>query len=168
MKIIKDNEELKTYIRDYKIVFDCSIKCDFNINVNASIEAWNIEARNIEARNIKAMDIEARNIEAFNIEAWNIKAMDIEAWNIEARNIKAWNIEARNIEARNIKARDINFWAFCISRVSLTCKSIKGIRGNNIFTCLDSEIKYTIEETNELTIEQLEKLTGINNLKIKK
>ena len=153
MKVIKDNEELKSYIKDYKIVFDCNIKCDFNINVNASIKAWNIEAWNIKAWNIKAQDIEAQDIEAWNIKAWNIKAYDIKAQDIEAYDIEAWNI---------------SFWSFCISRVSLTCKSIKGRRENNIFKCLDSEIEYIKEENNELTIAELEKLTGISNLKIKK
>ena len=102
MKIIKDNDELKSYIKDGQITFDCSIKCDFNISVEANIKAW-----------------------------------DIEAWNI-----KAGNIKARNIKAGNIDAGDISFYAFCISYITLKCKSISGRRENSFFKCLDNEVEY--------------------------
>ena len=67
MKIIKDNEELKSYIVDGVAKFNESIKCDFDICIDADIDAHNIKAINIEARNIKADDIEASNIEADSI-----------------------------------------------------------------------------------------------------
>jgi len=57
MKVIKDNEELKSYIKNGVIAFEESIECDFDIDVDASIIAWDINARNIKARNIKAGDI---------------------------------------------------------------------------------------------------------------
>ena len=62
MKIIKDNEELKSYIKDGVINFDCSILCDFDINVDSDIHALNIEAWNIDAVNIVARYIDALNI----------------------------------------------------------------------------------------------------------
>ena len=157
MKTIKDNDELKSYIKNGQITFDCSIKCDFDINVSADIKAlnikagdikaWNIEAGNIKAVNIKAWNIEAGNIKAVNIEAWNIKAWNIEAGNIkagdiEAGNIKAVNIKAGNIKAWNIEAGNISFYAFCISYITLKCKSISGRRENSIFKCLDNEVEY--------------------------
>jgi hypothetical protein len=127
MKTIKDNEELKNYIKNGSIVFNESIKCDFNINVDA---------------NIKACNIEASNINAYDIKAWNIKAYDIKALNIKARDINAYNIDAY----------DISYYAFCIAYGSIKCKSIKGRRGNNIFKCLDREITYK-EETKTIEID---------------
>ena len=62
MKIIKDNEELKSYIVDGVATFNDSIKCDFDICINADIEAWNIEAWKINANNINANNIKALNI----------------------------------------------------------------------------------------------------------
>ncbi len=147
MKIIKDNEELKSYIKDGQITFDCSIKCNFNINVNANIKARNIKALNIKARNIDALNIDALNIDVWDIDAWNIDALNIDALNIKARNIKARNIKARNIDvwdidALNIDALNMSFYAFCISYITLKCKSIKGLRDNSFFKCLDNEVEY--------------------------
>ena len=157
MKVIKDNEELKSYIIDGIIKFNCSIKCDFDIKVDADIDARDINAWNINAWNIDAWDINAWNINAWNINAWNIDAGDINAWNInawdinawdinavniKAWNINAWNIDAGDIDARNIDAWDISFYAFCVSYFSLKCKSIKGRRENSIFKCLDNEVEY--------------------------
>ena len=142
MVVIKNNEELNGYIKDYKIVFDCSIKCDFNINVKASIKAWDIKAWDIEAWDIKAWDIKALDIKARDIEARDIEALDIKARDIKALDIKARDIEAQDIEAWDIKARDIYFWSFCIVRTFLKCKSILGRRENNIYKCLDNDIEY--------------------------
>ena len=62
MKVIKDNEELKSYIKNGSIDLNCSIKCDFNINVEANINAWDIKACDINAWNINARDIDAGDI----------------------------------------------------------------------------------------------------------
>ena len=67
MKIIKDNEELKSYIVNGSIVFNESIQCNFDIHVNANIDAANIKADNIKAYNIDAANIDAHNIEAHDI-----------------------------------------------------------------------------------------------------
>ncbi len=120
MKIIKDNEELKSYIKNDVISFDCDIKCDFNINVNASITAGNITA--------------------WDITAWNITARNITAWNITA-----WNITARNITARNITAGDISYYAVCIVYNIFKCLTIKGRRYKSIHTSIDGEIEFTKE-----------------------
>ena len=116
MKIIKDNEELKSYIVDGVAKFNESIKCDFNICINADIKAINIKAYNI-----KAHDIDARDITAFNIKARDIKAHDIDALDIDAYNI--------------------SYYSYCIAYESLECASIEGRRKNSIHKCLDSEIK---------------------------
>ncbi len=150
MKIIKDNEELKSYIVDGVAKFNESIKCDFDICINADIEAHNIEAYNIDA---------------YNIDANDIKANDIDANNIKARNIKARNIDAYNIDARNIEARSISYYAFCIAYKSLECSGIEGRRENSMHKCLDKEIEIKKTEINlqgctfELSLQEL------NNLK---
>lgn len=99
--------------------------------------------------NYEYMDIEI-NFELridSNIKANNIDASDINALNINAHNIKAWvivanNIKANNIEAYKIKANDISFYAFCITASKLECTSIKGMRINHIYKCLDNDIVF--------------------------
>ena len=128
MKIIKDNEELKSYIVDGVAKFNDSIECDFDICIDAHIDAWDIEARNIEAHNIEARNIDSHNIKAINIDAYNIKADDIEASNIEADSIL--------------------YYDYCITYHSLTCSNIKGSRTNSIHKCLDKEIEIKKTEIN--------------------
>ncbi len=134
MEIIINNKELKSYIKDGVISFDCDIKCNFDIDVEADIKAWDIYAMDI-----KAWDIDARNIDACNINACNINARDdICARSIDASSIKAWDIDAWSI-----KAWDINYYAVCFARESFKCRDIKGRRDNSKHFCLDSEIEYT-------------------------
>ena len=145
MKIIKDNEELKSYIVDGVAKFNESIKCDFDVCIDA--------------------DIAAHNISAHNIDAWNIKAQDIKAYDIKAINIDAYDIDANNIDANNIDAVNIYYYAYCIAYNSLLCSSIKGKRRNSIHKCLDGEIEIKKTEINlqgctfELSLQEL------NNLK---
>ena len=162
MKVIKDNEELKSYIKDGSIVFNESIVCEFDINVNANITAWDITAWDITAHNITA-----DNIRAHDITAWNITAANITAWDITAHNITADNITANNITADNITAADISYYAFCISYKNIECTSIKGRRENSFHKCLDGELKIKPQEV-VMTIAEIEQKLGINNLKIKK
>jgi len=126
MKIIKDNEELKSYIVGGVAKFYESIKCDFDICIDADIEAW---------------DIESHNIEAWNIDVYEIKAHNIEAWNVKAHNVKAHNVKVGDVQAFNIEAHNISYHAFCIAYQSLKCLSIEGRRKNSIHKCLDSEIE---------------------------
>ena len=101
MKVIKDNEELKSYIKDGSIVFDESIVCEFDINVNANITAWDITAWDITAHNITA-----DNITANNITADNITAADISYY--------AFCISYKNIECTSIKGRRENSFHKCL------------------------------------------------------
>ena len=127
MKVIKDNDELQTYIKDGVIKFNDDIKCDFDINVNADIDALDIHAWNINAH-----DIDANNIHAYNIEALDINAR---------------NIHAQNISAGNINAEKISYFAFCIANISLKCESIEGRRSKSIHKCLDKEIEFIKRHT---------------------
>ena len=142
MKIIKDNEELKSYIVNGSIVFNESIQCNFDIHVNANIDAYNIKAYNIKAY----------SIEAYNIEAYNIKAHNIEAANIDAHDIKAYNIKAYNIDAYNIDAANISYYAFCVSYGGIICTSIKGRRNNSFHNCLDGMLTIK-EQTKKIIID---------------
>jgi len=135
MKIIKDNQELKSYIVDGVAKFNESIKCDFNICIDADIEADNIEAHNIEADNI------------------------------EAHNIYAWNINADNIDAYDINADNISYYAFCIAYNSFKCSSIESRRENSIHKCLDSEIEIKKTQINLQGQTFKLSLQELNNLK---
>ena len=145
MKIIKDNEELKSYIVYGVAKFNESIKCNFSICIDADIKAWDIDA--------------------YNIKAHNIKAHNIKAYNIKAHNIKANNIKAYNIKANNIDASQISYWAFCIAYCSINCLSIENRRNNSIHKCLDKEIEIKKTEINLQGQTFKLSLQELNNLK---
>ena len=109
---------------------------DFDLNVEANIDAYDIEA----------LDINAWNINACNINANNIKARNINAIDIDACNINAGNISACNIEACNISANNISYHAVCFAYDSIKCKSIKGRRKNSKHFVLDGKLE--VEEEN--------------------
>ena len=124
---------------------------DFNLNIEANIDAYDIEALdinawNINACNINANNIKARNINAIDIDACNIKARNINAIDIDACNINAGNISACNIEACNISANNISYHAVCFAYDSIKCKSIKGRRKNSKHFVLDGKLE--VEEEN--------------------
>ena len=95
----------------------------YNLVVNGSINAKNINAGNIDAWG----NINARG----NINAWNIDARgNIRAGNIDAWNIDAWgNINTRgnintqcNINAKNINTCDINAWGNINTRSNIDAR----------------------------------------------
>ena len=146
-KIFEESIKVKGDIRCENTLYNLTVKgCIDAENIDAwDIDAENIDAWNIDAWNIDARDIDAENIHAGDIHAGNIDAWNIDAWNIHAEDIDAWNIDAWNIDAWNIHARDISFYAYCISRKSLKCRSITGRRKNSLYKCLDQEIEYVEE-----------------------
>ena len=137
---------------------------NFNLNVEANIEAWNIKAWNINCLNINAdninayyinaRDINASNIKTYNLNAWHIDCLDINAWDIVASDIKAGDIVAHdiytlsvyanNINAINIKANDISYHAICVAYNNIKCKTITGRRDKHKHFVLDGEL--VIEE----------------------
>ena len=94
---------------------------NFHLDIKASINALDIEAKNIKAFDIKARDINARNI----------NALDINASDIYSKNIRAWNI----------KAQDINYYSACFAQNSIRCKSIKRIRKHTKHFVLDGKLE---------------------------
>jgi len=157
-------EEHKTFKESIKVHGNiyCKDGRNFNLTVKGSIDAESIDASDINAASIDASDIDGASIDAWNIDAENIDAADIHAGNIDAldigaENIDAENIDAWNIDAGNIDADNISFYAFCISRKSLKCRSIEGRRNNSLYECLDSEIEFKEEpETCECCGQKIE------------
>ena len=108
------NEEINTYefIENNRLI---DIKIDFDLNISSNIKAGNIEACNIEAGNINS---------------WDINAQDINARDIQACNINAWDINENNI----------SFYAVCFAYKTFVCNTIRGIRENSKYFCLDSDV----------------------------
>lgn len=154
MLIINSLEQMKLYYNyktnTYEFIENgmwLYISFDFNVDVESDITAWNINARNINAWNINARDINAGNINARDINVGNITARDIKAvGNINAGNINALDINAWNINALDINARDIKFYAICYAYENFKCNTIKGIRKNAKYFCLDNEVEFIKEE----------------------
>ena len=80
------------------------------------------------------------NVDA-DIDAMNIRAYDIDAYNIDAYNLNAGDIEAWNISACNISADNINYYAVCFAYNNIFCKSIKGRRKNAKHFVLDGKLE---------------------------
>ena len=89
---------------------------DFNLNVKANIDAYDIIGRDIKVLDIKALDIRCGDITALNIDAWDVNASDI-------------------------KANDISYWAVCFAYVNIKCKSIKGRREKSKHFVLDGVLE---------------------------
>ena len=134
------DEETNTYIfKEDRKYFD-TVEFNFNLNVDANIEVYNIIACDIFVRDISACNIKANNIYANNINANHIKAHNIYALDIKVKNIIANDIAAGDINAWNIEACDISYWAVCFAYNSIKCKSITSKRENHKHFVLDGEL----------------------------
>ena len=162
MKTYKTQKEVEKDIVDgvlkinEDVTFECNIDIDASINAH-NINAWdinahNINAHNINASNINAWDINASKINANTINAWDINAYNINALDINAYNINAHKINANTINASNINANTIEYYAFCIAYETLKVKTIKGRRLNSFHKCLDNEIEYK-KDTKTISID---------------
>ena len=155
------DKDTNTYVFEENGSYIDLVVFNFDLSIDANIEAFDIKADNIKSYDIKADDIivhniNANDINAFNINANNIKARDvdannIDAWNIDAYNIKAGDIitgdiSACNIEAGDISANNISYWAVCFAYDSIKCKSIKGKRKKSKHFVLDGKLE--VEEEN--------------------
>ena len=99
---------------------------NFDLHINANINAFNIKAYDINVCDINASDINAFTIYAFDIIAHNIESCDI---------------NADDICACNINANDINYFAVCFAYENIKCKSIKGRRENAEHFVLDGKLE---------------------------
>ena len=84
------------------------------------------------------------NIDAHDIIAWSINTHDIYANDIKADEIIANNIHTHDIKAIDIKADDISYYAVCFAYNNIKCKSIEGRRKNAKHFVLDG--KLVVEE----------------------
>ena len=91
------DEKSHTYIFKENGEYIDLVVFNFDLNVNA----------NIEALNISAIDINAWIIDAKNIEAWDIKALDIKAQDISyyAVCVAYGSIKCKSIKGRRRNAR---------------------------------------------------------------
>ena len=93
------DEKSHTYIFKENGEYIDLVIFNFDLNVNA----------NIEALNISAIDINAWIIEAKNIEAWDIKALDIKAQDISyyAVCVAYGSIKCKSIKGRRRNAQHL-------------------------------------------------------------
>ena len=163
MKEFNNLEEMKEYYeeRTNTYVFRENdeyidlVVLNFDLEVQANIEAKDIKGKDIMVQELNARDIAAEDIEAWNIMARDIhaddvfasdmnirdiNARDIEALDISADNIEARDIGAKDIKATSIKARDIIYYALCFAYENITCRTIVGKRDNHKHFVLDGSI----------------------------
>ena len=124
------DKETNTYVFKENGEYIEVVVFNFDLSIDASINAYNIEAWNIQAH----------DIDADNINAYNINADDIDALNIQAFDIKARDINACDINAWNITAKDISYFSVCFARENIKCRSIKSERENHKHFVLDGEL----------------------------
>lgn len=110
------NKETNTYIFKEDGNYINTVIFNFNLYINA---------------NIDAIDIKARDIGVYDINADNIKARDI----------KARDIIAFDIKANNINANKITYYGVCFAIQNIKCKSIKGRRENAKHFVLDGKLE---------------------------
>lgn len=120
------DEKSNTYIFKENGAYIDLVVFNFDLDINANIEAGSIDALNINAVNIRAWDIDTRDINALDIDAWDIYA---------------WDIYACNIESYNIKAKNISYFAVCFAYDNIKCKSIIGRRDNAKHFVLDGKLE---------------------------
>lgn len=135
------DEESNTYIFKENGEYINIVAFNFNLNVEA-----NIDAKDIKAQSINAMDINASDISAWDIITKDINAENIDSYNINVWNLRADNIKSGNIEANNIYAHDISYWAVCFAIHDIECHSIKGRRENAKHFVLDGKLEVKNDE----------------------
>lgn len=120
------DQETNTYIFKENGEYINLVIFNFDLNVDANVEVYNINACDILVRDINACNIKANNIYANDIKVKNIIANDI-----AAGDINAWNINAC----------DISYWAVCFAYNSIKCKSITSKRKNHKHFVLDGKLE---------------------------
>ena len=100
------DKETNTYIFKEDGEYIDLVVFNFDLDVEANIDSWDINALDIKANDINATDINATDINANDIDARDINALDI--------------------IAKNINANDITYCVVCYAYNNIKCKSIKG------------------------------------------
>ena len=111
------DEKSNTYIFKEDGKYIDFVIFNFDLNIDANIDAMAINARDITALNIDASDINV------------------------VYNIKACNINADNISADNIIATNIIYYMVCFAYNNIKCNSIKGRRKNSKHFVFDGKLE---------------------------
>lgn len=94
---------------------------EFNLEVDSSVDAWDIKA-------------------------WNIKAHEIFSRDINAAVVNVHNIYARNIVAWSIIAENISYHAVCFAREDIKCRSICSLIPNAKHFVLKGKLEIESEQ----------------------
>ena len=133
------DEKINTYVFKEDNKYIRLVVFNFDLNIDACIDASNIKALNINALNISALDIRALDIDIHNLNArdieanniyctGNIDALYISAKDIRVEDFRALEVDVSDIDARNIRIDDI------IAKDILAGDIIaKDIRARNIY-----------------------------------
>lgn len=111
------DKSTNTYVFEENGSYIDLVVFNFNLNIDANIDACDIIALNITANDINANDINARNIDAENIDALDI------------------------IACGDINANDISYCAVCVAYENIKCKSIIGFREDAKHFVLDGKLE---------------------------
>ena len=99
----------------------------FDLNVEANIDARDIEAHYINAFDINAYHINATEIRAYNIYAYMINANNVDSCDIKSNFIYVKYLKASDISASDIIADFISYNAVCYAYKHIKCKYIEGL-----------------------------------------
>ena len=125
------DKETNTYVFEENGYYIDLVVFNFNLSIDANIEAFDIKAHDITANDINVNDIKVWNINVRNIIAYDIKAHDIIANNVYAHDINAWDINAK----------DISYFSVCFARGNIKCRSIKSNYPNAKHFVLNGELE---------------------------
>ena len=125
------DKETNTYVFEENGYYIDLVVFNFNLSIDANIEAFDIKAHDITANDINVNDIKVWNIKAKNIIAYDIKAHDIIANNVYAHDINVWDITAK----------DISYFSVCFARGNIKCRSIKSNYPNAKHFVLNGELE---------------------------
>ena len=125
------DKDTNTYVFEENGSFIDLVVFNFDLSIDANIEAFDIKALNITANDINASDIKS----------WDIEVRDIIAYDIKAHYIIANNVYAHDINAWDITAKDISYFSVCFARENIKCKSIKSNYPNAKHFVLNGELE---------------------------
>ena len=140
------NKDTNTYVFEENEEYIEVVVFNFNLNIDANIEAFNIKALDITANDIEALHIMCDDINARDIDIMSITANDINVNDINALDIIANDIYAHDINTWNITAKDISYFSVCFARGNIKCRSIKSNYPNAKHFVLNGELEVGEEE----------------------
>ena len=120
------DERANTYIFKENNSYIKKVIFNFDLNVEANIDARDIQAHNMRAFNIDACEIKAQNIMSYDIQAYSVEAEYVRSTDITSNYIFVNRIDAADIWAVVIIADYISYHAVCYAYKIIQCKHIEG------------------------------------------